>query len=410
MRAWDRSARWGHVVSSLRRPGRLLHRGCRRPRPVSSQRRCAAGPTGSPRCWPARPTTSAMPTSRSAAARCPRSSMSSSGPRWPSSLIFVTIYAGANDILRPKVDLDRLAQVYDAALERLTESGARVVVFTAFDPGGSALYRPLRARFALYNELVRDSAHRLGADIVDFWRLREYRDLRYWDADRMHLSTAGHERMATDVLDTLGVPHDLPATASGRPAEGQPRPAAAGAPRLVPRRRGALGAAPTHRAVLGRRPRPEGSPAADPRRLGSPRPLGQADVAQLVERDLPKVDVASSSLVIRSSHLRTIPSRRHAGRAHERDALLNVDVASSNSSSAPVSVPVRTGRAHERDALLNVDVGELESRRPDSPRKGRPTRYVPRSPALDPWVGSRICSGCGAAMQQRASPPRRPHP
>jgi hypothetical protein len=44
---------------------------------------------------------------------------------------------------------------------------------------------------------------------VDFWTLREYRDWRYWDADRMHMGPAGHQRMAAEVLDTLGVAHDL---------------------------------------------------------------------------------------------------------------------------------------------------------------------------------------------------------
>jgi lysophospholipase L1-like esterase len=121
----------------------------------------------------------------------------------------VTIYAGANDILRPKVDIDALAERYDVALTRLADTGARLVVFTAFDPGGSAIYRPLRGRFALYNEFVRDSARRLGADVVDFWRLREYRDWRYWDADRMHMGPAGHQHMAMQVLDALGVPHGL---------------------------------------------------------------------------------------------------------------------------------------------------------------------------------------------------------
>jgi lysophospholipase L1-like esterase len=121
----------------------------------------------------------------------------------------VTVYAGANDILRPKVDIDALAERYDDALGRLAGTGARVLVFTAFDPGGSAIYRPLRGRFALYNEFVRESARRHAADVVDFWRLREYRDWRYWDPDRMHLGPAGHQRMAIEVLDTLGVAHDL---------------------------------------------------------------------------------------------------------------------------------------------------------------------------------------------------------
>lgn len=121
----------------------------------------------------------------------------------------VTVYAGANDIMRPKVDIDGIVGRYDAALRRLAATGARLVVFTAFDPGGSAIYRPLRGRFALYNELVRTSARAHGATVVDFWTLREYRDWRYWDADRMHMGPAGHQRMAIEVLDSLGVPHDL---------------------------------------------------------------------------------------------------------------------------------------------------------------------------------------------------------
>jgi hypothetical protein len=68
----------------------------------------------------------------------------------------VTIYAGANDILRPRVDLDALVADYDAALARLAGSGAQLLVWTAFDPGGSAIYRPVRGRFAIYNELVRE--------------------------------------------------------------------------------------------------------------------------------------------------------------------------------------------------------------------------------------------------------------
>ncbi|CAB4693206.1 unannotated protein [freshwater metagenome] len=56
---------------------------------------------------------------------------------------------------------------------------------------------------------MRESAERHGASVVDFWRLREYRDWRLWDPDRMHMGPAGHQRMAIEVLDTLGVAHDL---------------------------------------------------------------------------------------------------------------------------------------------------------------------------------------------------------
>lgn len=121
----------------------------------------------------------------------------------------VTVYIGANDILRPSVDIDGLVEQYDAALGRLAATGARLLVWTAFDPGGSATYRLLRGRFALYNELVRESADQHGATVVDFWRLREYRDWRLWDDDRMHMGPAGHQRMAIEVLGVLGVEHDL---------------------------------------------------------------------------------------------------------------------------------------------------------------------------------------------------------
>jgi len=121
----------------------------------------------------------------------------------------VTLYAGANDILRPRVDLDALVGAYADAVGRLAATGARVVLFTAFDPGGSRLYRPIRGRFALYNELVREVADTHGATLVDFWRIRDHKDWRLWDVDRMHMSALGHQRVAIEVLDVLGVPHDL---------------------------------------------------------------------------------------------------------------------------------------------------------------------------------------------------------
>jgi len=121
----------------------------------------------------------------------------------------VTIYAGANDILRPKVDVDRIVEQYGEAIGRLRATGATVLVFTGFDLGFAPVLRHLRGRVATYNELVREVADEHGATIVDYWRRREYRDARLWDVDRMHMSAAGHERMAAIVLDVLGVRHDI---------------------------------------------------------------------------------------------------------------------------------------------------------------------------------------------------------
>jgi lysophospholipase L1-like esterase len=121
----------------------------------------------------------------------------------------VSIYAGANDVLRPRVDLDRNLTAYDEGLGRLADTGARLVVFSAYDPGNAPVFGALRGRFATYNELLREVVERRGATLVDFWRLRDYRDDRLWDTDRMHMSSAGHQQMATAFLDALGVEHDL---------------------------------------------------------------------------------------------------------------------------------------------------------------------------------------------------------
>ena len=133
----------------------------------------------------------------------------------------ISVYAGGNDILRPKVDIDAIVDRYDAAVGKLAATGARLLVFTAYDPGGSAIFRPLRGRFAIYNEMVRWSAERHGATIIDYWRLRDLRDQRHWDSDRLHMGPLGHQRVAIAVLDALTVPHtltvELPATSPETP-------------------------------------------------------------------------------------------------------------------------------------------------------------------------------------------------
>ena len=127
----------------------------------------------------------------------------------------VAIYAGANDIIRPRVDIDALVARYDDAIGKLAATGATVVLFTARDTAGAVVFDQLRGRFAIYNELVREVAERHKCVVIDFWRFNEYNDFRMWDWDRIHMSTAGHQNMAIRVLDELGVPHDLEAVDLG---------------------------------------------------------------------------------------------------------------------------------------------------------------------------------------------------
>jgi lysophospholipase L1-like esterase len=121
----------------------------------------------------------------------------------------VTLYAGGNDILRPAVDIDAITAAYAEAVGRLRGGGTHVVLFTGVDLGWAPVLGRLRGRVAIYNELVREIADEHGATLVDYWRMREYRDPRLWDVDRLHMSTLGHRHMAAAVLDALEVPHDL---------------------------------------------------------------------------------------------------------------------------------------------------------------------------------------------------------
>lgn len=130
----------------------------------------------------------------------------------------VTLYAGGNDLMRPKVDIDGLLDDYDVAVGKLTATGARVVLFTGVDGVEDALFRRIRGRVAIYNEHVRGIAARHGALLVDMWAMRQLRDRRLWAADRLHLNPVGHNEIAVAVLDALGEPHKLSRSELGPPA------------------------------------------------------------------------------------------------------------------------------------------------------------------------------------------------
>lgn len=120
-----------------------------------------------------------------------------------------TVYAGGNDYLRPKVDFDYISRTYSEIITTLKSTGADVLMVTSHDPGWAPVFRRLRGRTAIYNEIVREIADNHGALIADFWRMNDFQDARLWDWDRMHLSSLGHHRMATNILTELNIPHTL---------------------------------------------------------------------------------------------------------------------------------------------------------------------------------------------------------
>ena len=224
------------------------------PDPDAPQRAARLGRPGRRGAGDPHRRTSATPTSRSAAARCARSSTEQLEPALALEPDLVTIYAGGNDLLRPRFDVDALGEVYDEAIGRLAATGATVGLFTAFDPGAGGPFGRLRGRFAVYNERVREIADRHGAVVLDSWRMRPDNPETVWSEDRLHLGPLGHQAVAIEVLDSLGVPHDLvpvdPTAILGH-APFRPGRRADLSWVFTPRR--PVGASPPDRAVVGRR-------------------------------------------------------------------------------------------------------------------------------------------------------------
>ena len=121
----------------------------------------------------------------------------------------VTFSAGGNDVLRPGSDPDVVAQLFEDAVVRLSQTAATVVVFTGIDTNFNAVFRGLRGKIAIYNENIRAIADRYDCIVADMWALKEIQDTRFFDDDRLHMNPLGHHEVARMVLRSLNVPNDL---------------------------------------------------------------------------------------------------------------------------------------------------------------------------------------------------------
>ena len=119
----------------------------------------------------------------------------------------ITFHGGANDVLRPKTDRSALYRRYDDAVDRLSEDGATVVLFTSLTRAGGTgrIADRLEALFREFNANVREVAARRGCILVDDEALTVMSDRRFWAPDRLHLNSLGHARVAANVLAGLGV-------------------------------------------------------------------------------------------------------------------------------------------------------------------------------------------------------------
>jgi hypothetical protein len=118
----------------------------------------------------------------------------------------VSFAAGGNDVLRRRFDPPALLAGFDTVVGEVRATGADVILFRFADvsnrlPGR----RVVRPRVDLFNNAVFETAQRHGAFLVDLWSDDEFANPMLFSLDRLHLSPAGHRRVAAHVLAALGV-------------------------------------------------------------------------------------------------------------------------------------------------------------------------------------------------------------
>lgn len=118
----------------------------------------------------------------------------------------LSINGGGNDILRPSVSIEAVADRLVTAAEQALETVPRVMIVSGGDP---TQHLPLGRVFSRRgNELAIAVQHRLtGTNVlfVDNWSDPRLPEQRYWSVDRLHLNTQGHAVAAANVLAALGV-------------------------------------------------------------------------------------------------------------------------------------------------------------------------------------------------------------
>ena len=122
----------------------------------------------------------------------------------------LSFHAGANNVLRANYNSSEVFSNYHSAVRRLTETGSKVLVFTVREIAEPK--NPVEIlwnkRFGEFNRNVFEVANKFSAKVMDANSQEVFGDPRMLAADRLHLSSEGHRRVAAAVLTELNYPHD----------------------------------------------------------------------------------------------------------------------------------------------------------------------------------------------------------
>ena len=118
----------------------------------------------------------------------------------------MSINGGGNDIMRPKVSIDSVADQLQAAVASAVDAGVHVILLSGANP---TRHIPLGARIERRGDVlaaaVRKRVSASGVTFVDNWSDTELTELKYWSVDKLHLNPRGHRRVASNVLRALDV-------------------------------------------------------------------------------------------------------------------------------------------------------------------------------------------------------------
>lgn len=117
----------------------------------------------------------------------------------------VSILIGANDLVKRRVSVPRLAARLEDAVRLLRETGSDVLLVTSFLPGNPAA-RIYARRFSAWATAIAGIAHRQGAILVDTDLYPQLARREHWGEDLVHLSSRGHRFLAYRAGVALGVP------------------------------------------------------------------------------------------------------------------------------------------------------------------------------------------------------------
>lgn len=120
----------------------------------------------------------------------------------------VSLCAGGNDILRPKVSQEQVRDMLEEAVVAIRETGADVLLTTGPFIQWQPIVGMINGRLAEFTANVWGIAQKHGAYVNDIWSMRALRDARMWGPDRIHLSSEGHTRIAAKAAWTLGLPNE----------------------------------------------------------------------------------------------------------------------------------------------------------------------------------------------------------